>query len=315
MPADTAPTTLLSDWAPLAAGACALGESPCWHAGERRLYWVDIAGRRLLRADARGEGAEAWSLPSEPGCIAPAHGGGLVIALRSGIFRARVWGGALDSIAVLPCDPATTRANDGKCDAHGRFWVGTVYEPKDAPRAALYSIDARGSGPAAVREQVGGALTANSLAWSPDGRTLYWADTPSHAIHAWDFDAETAALSNRRLLRAFDPKPAGWQAGDPGYGGRPDGAAVDAEGHLWVAMFEGARVLRLSPDGAVAAEYPLPVRCPTMPAFGGADGRTLFVTSAAHGRSAQELAALPLSGRVLSLRVDVPGLPVNLFRG
>lgn len=313
MPAHTAPASPRPDWAPLAAPACALGESPFWHAAEQRLYWADIAGRRILRAAASSDGADVWDLPSEPGCVAPARGGGLVLALRDGVYRARQWRGALDRIAVLPYDPAATRANDGKCDALGRFWVGTIYEPKDAPRAALYSIDARGGRAPEVRQQAGGALTANSLAWSPDQRTLYWADTPSHAIHAWDHDPERNTLANRRVFHAFAPKPAGWRPGDAGYGGRPDGATVDAEGCLWVAMYEGGRLARLSPAGQEIASLPVPVRCPTMPCLGGEDGRTLFVTSAAHGRPAQELAELPLSGRVLARRVDVPGLPASAF--
>ena len=112
----------------------------------------------------------------------------------------------------------------------------------------------------------------------------------------------------------FPRKPAGWQYGQPGYGGRPDGAAVDAEGCYWVAMFEGARVLRLSPQGEILQELPLPAQCPTMPCFGGEDLKTLYVTTARHKRGAQELADYPQSGCVFSTRVSVPGLPVNFFQ-
>jgi sugar lactone lactonase YvrE len=120
-------------------------------------------------------------------------------------------------------------------------------------------------------------------------------------------------MRRHRVFHQFPAKPAGWQPGDPGYGGRPDGAAVDVEGHYWVAMFEGGRLLRLSPSGEVVAEFPLPARCPTMPCFGGPDGRTLYVTTARHGRPAAELEALPHSGCVLAARVEVPGLPANFF--
>ncbi|WP_178124233.1 SMP-30/gluconolactonase/LRE family protein, partial [Pseudomonas sp. 18058] len=134
-------------------------------------------------------------MPSEPGCIAPARtagvASGLVIALRDGIYRAREWGGTLVSVATLPYDPATQRANDGKCDALGRFWVGTLHEPPAGrprePVGSLYCIDGRGSATApVVRRMLDGVMTANGLAWSPDGRRLYWADTPDHTVSAWD---------------------------------------------------------------------------------------------------------------------------------
>jgi len=306
------------DWQALSPETFELGESPVWHPLEQTLYWVDITGRKLLRANVYMRTVEAWPMPSEPGCIAPAAGGGLVVALRHGVFRARDWGGALEPITTLPYDPATVRANDGKCDPRGRFWVGTVDETKTQCAAALFSIDARNTTSPVVQCHVGEALTGNGLAWSPDGRTAYWTDTPTHAIRAWDCDLQANALSAPRTFQTFAPKPAGWQwsaapAAAP-YGGRPDGAAVDAEGTYWVAMFEGQRLCRFAPDGRLLAEYRTPAVCPTMPCFGGEDGKTLYLTTARHRRSAQELAAFPQSGCVFSTRVEVPGLPANLYR-
>ena len=299
-------------WQPLGTDRYQLGESPFWHPLEQRLYWVDIPGKQLLRADAAAAQVEAWDMPSEPGCIAPAASGGLVIALRHGVLRARAWGGALEPVTTLPYDPATVRANDGKCDALGRFWVGTIDEPKACRAAELFSIDGR-SGAAVVQRQAGDALTANGLAWSPEGRTLYWADTPSHLLHAWDFDLEANRLSQHRIHVQFAPKPAGWSFEDRSYQGRPDGAAVDAQGNYWVSMFEGRRVCCFAPDGQLLRELETPAQCPTMPCFGGPDLQTLYLTTARHGRSAAELAQFPDSGAVFFTRVDVPGLPVNFF--
>ena len=304
-------------WQSLVPEADRLGESPFWHPQEQALYWVDIPGRQVCRARAGAERAERWSLPQEPGCIAPARSGGLVLALRDGIYRAPAWGGALVLIQPAPHDPATLRFNDGKADPLGRFWAGSIYEPKDQALAELHSYDCRpGHTPAGapqVQRQAGGATTANGLAWSPDGATLYWSDTPRHTIWAWDWDAQANRLGRQRVFAEFPRKPAGWVPGDAGYGGRPDGAAVDADGNYWCAMYEGGRVLQLSPAGQLLRELPTSMLCPTMPCFGGADLRTLYVTSASDGRPADELRARPQSGHVVSTPVDVAGLGVNFF--
>jgi sugar lactone lactonase YvrE len=303
-------------WQVAVATPDALGESPFWHPGEQRLYWVDIAGRRVRRFHPQSGALQAWDLPQEPGCMAPAASGGLVLGLRDGIYRARSWGGGLEAIARFN-HAEHSRFNDGKADPLGRFWAGTVYEPKDARKADLYALDCRPGngerGKPIVQLKAGNATTANGLAFSPARDRLYWTDTPSHAIYAWDWDPMANVLRHHRVFHQFPPKPAGWQPGDAGYGGRPDGAAVDAEGHYWCAMYEGGRVLRIAPDGGIAAELQVPVRCPTMPCFGGPDGRTLYLTSARQGRPEAELQALPHSGCVLSTRVDVPGLPTNFF--
>jgi len=299
-------------WRKLGSEHYELGESPFWHPQEQMLYWIDIPGKKLLRAEADSGKVEAWDMPSEPGCIAPATNGGLVIALRHGVFRAQEWGGALELITTLPYDQATVRANDGKCDALGRFWVGTIDEPKASRAAELFSIDCR-SGAALVQRQAGGALTANGLAWSPEGTTLYWADTPSHVVHAWNFDLIGNILSGHRVHLQFAPKPAGWTFENLAYQGRPDGAAVDVQGNYWVSLFEGRRVCCFAPDGRLLRELETPAQCPTMPCFGGEDLKTLYLTTARHGRSAAELAEFPDSGAVFFTRVDTPGLPVNFF--
>jgi sugar lactone lactonase YvrE len=308
------------NWQTVTTQPCELGESPFWHPTEQMLYWVDISGKKIQGANIDMGTIETWDLPSEPGCMAPAASGGLVIALRDGVFRAREWRGPLQRIATLDYDPAQMRANDGKCDALGRFWVGTIDETRQRRNAALFSLDGR-TDPSVVACQLNQstlpATTANGLAWSPDGRTLYWADTPSHRVYAWDFEVQSNTMTAQRTFAQFKPKPEGWQfdaaPDNGGYAGRPDGAAVDVEGNYYVAMFEGRRVCKLAPDGTLLAEFATPVQCPTMPCFGGEDLKTLFITSARHHRSAAELAAFPLSGCVFSMRVDVPGLPVNLF--
>jgi sugar lactone lactonase YvrE len=178
------------------------------------------------------------------------------------------------------------------------LWTGTVYEPRDQALATLFCIE-RGS----IRDAGKAVTVSNGVAFSRDSRTLYHADTTSHKIMAYEFDVSTGRIGAGRLFKQFSMEKA------HDYGGRPDGAAVDSENAYWCAMYEGGRLLRLSPAGDVLSEIKLPVRCPTMMAFGGADMRTLFITSARHRRSKEELQEHPLSGYVLSLQVDVPGCP------
>lgn len=277
-----------------------LGESPLWCADEQALYYVDIAAHQVLRLGVGGELAR-WQLDSEPGCIALAEGGGLLVARRDGLWHLDTTGGMQTQLSPPPFDPGKQRFNDGKPDAAGRFWIGTIDDAR-TPQAALYRwSDGR------FTTMAEGITNSNGLAWSPDQRTLYWTDTKAHEIYAFDFDPVTGSLANRRVFATFAPRVAGQPL--EAYGGRPDGATVDVEGCLWVAMYEGARLVRLSPTGKVLEELRLPVRCPTMPAFGGPALQTLYITTARDGRPDEELQREPWAGCVLQLRAPVAGLP------
>jgi sugar lactone lactonase YvrE len=285
-----------------------LGESPLWHPTEQVLYWCDIPGHALNRFDPRTGQHTHWPFDTDVACCAPLLDGGLLLALRSGLVRFDPATGEQTSLDVpLPYDPKLERFNDGKADPQGRFWVGTIYEPRDPPNAALYRY-AKGQ----LDRVADGITVSNGLAWSPDARTLYWSDTKAHTTYALDFEASDGGVSMRRVFAQFPIKQAGQDLAT--YGGRPDGAAMDSEGGYWAAMFEGARVLRFAPDGRVVQEIKLPVRCPTMPCFGGTDLKTLYITTARENRQADELAREPLAGCVLQLRVDVPGLPANVVK-
>lgn len=282
-----------------------LGESPFWHPDEQCLYHVDIPGRELRRFDPSSGRLDRWPFDDDVACCAPVMGGGVLLGRRSGFWHFEPGSGACRRIGKAPpYDPARERFNDGKADPAGRMWCGTLYEPRQPPNAALYRLRE-----GEIERVADGITVSNGLGWSPDGRTMYWSDTTSHTIFVLDFDLGPGTPSNRRVFARFATRAPG--APLDGYGGRPDGAAVDAEGGLWVAMFEGQRLLRLDPTGRIEREIALPVRCPTMPCFGGPDLRTLYVTTARHHRSEAELAAQPWAGCVLAMRVEVPGLPVN----
>lgn len=284
-----------------------LGESPLWHPREQVLYWCDIPGRTLHRYDPESQAHASWAFAHDLGCCAACDDGKLIVAQRDSLLRFDPTTGRRTVIAHAPYDTTAERFNDGKTDPRGRLWVGTIYEPRNAPLASLYRLDAPG-----LQRVVGEVTTSNGLAWSPDGRTMYWADTQAHTIATWDYDLERGEPTNRRVFARFDPPAAGRPSEH--YAGRPDGAAVDAQGCYWIAMFEGARVVRYSPQGELLRTIHLPVRCPTMPCFGGADLRTLYITTAREKRPAHELAAMPWSGCVLQLRVDVAGIPATLAK-
>ncbi len=277
-----------------------LGECPVWSVSEQVLYWIDINAPSLNRFDPATGSSRAMPMPSSIGSFGLRRDGGFVVALRDGVHLARPDGTLERRIAPAPYDPAHHRFNDGRCDPQGRFFVGSMNERRDAASAALYRVDPDGR----LTEVFGGLTISNGLAWSPDGATMYHADTTARTIRAYAFDARTGTPSSPRVLKRFD-------AG----GDHPDGGAADREGCYWTALYGGGRVVRLSPEGRVRAEIALPALCPTMCAFGGPDLATLYVTSARQKRSAEEIARLPLSGGIFALRAPVAGLPEPTFAG
>lgn len=233
-------------------------------------------------------------LAEQIGCIAPRARGGLVAALENGCALIDSWGTAPRAFgpAVLAGKPEQ-RFNDGRVDAAGRLWVGSLTSDKANPAATLYRLDPDGS----LTEIFGRLTTSNGAAFSPDGGTFYHADTPTHAIRAYDVDPVAGTLSKGRIFHQFELGK-----------GRPDGAAVDAEGCYWSALWDGWRVVRFSPAGELIQTVELPVQRPTMIAFGGPDLKTAFVTSAGKNLTDEERAKQPHAGGVFSFRVDVPGL-------
>ncbi len=279
-----------------------LGECPLWHGAEATLYWCDIPGKAVHSLTPATGKHRHWTMPNEPGCIALCEGGGLLVALRSGLAFLDTDSGQLTPFADAPYDTSKIRFNDGRCDAAGRLWVGSIFEPRDREGATLYRVT---QGTLHDFEQP--ATVSNGLAFSPDNRTLYRSDTTSHTIFKYDFDLNSGDISNRRVLHTFSQDRAN------NYGGRPDGGAVDVEGAYWCAMMEGGKLLRISPEGEILREIALPVRCPTMLAFGGPDLRTLYITTSRNGRPEAELAQYPLSGCLLTMEIDVAGLPEPLY--
>jgi len=277
-----------------------LGECPVWSVDEQALFWVDINAPSLNRFDPLTGRNTAWTMPASIGCFALRQSGGFIAALRNGFWLLDQNGKLENRICAAPYEPAHHRFNDGRADPQGRFWVGSMNEKRDASSAKLYRLDADFRLTAMVSQ----IMTSNGLAFSPDRRTMYHADTPTRTIHAWDFDAATGDIANCRIFAQFQ-----------GETDRPDGGAVDREGCYWSAFYRGGKVVRLSPRGEIVAEFAVPAMCPTMCAFGGPDLKTLFVTSARQHRDPEELERLPRSGGIFAMRVSVPGMPEPKFAG
>lgn len=277
----------------------AVGESPLWHAGEGAVYWTDIPACAVHRVDVVSGAHVRYDVDDMVGCLALADDGALVAATRRGVARLRVGG---DGAALEPIDDVVhphdgMRANDGRCDRQGRFWFGTMLMDMGAARAvgALYchTHDRGLDGPV-----VDGLVVQNGLAFSPDGRTMYLSDSHASVRRVWafDFDVDDGVLSNRRTFVDMHAHP-----------GRPDGAAVDAEGAYWICGNDGGAIHRFSPDGKLVASYALPVSKPSMASFGGAALDWLFVTSIRPPapRDADE----PLAGSLIAFRPGVTGVP------
>jgi sugar lactone lactonase YvrE len=276
-----------------------LGEGPHWDERIGELLWVDITRGRIhawsppngsVRTETLdGEVSAVIPRSDEPGHVVAA---GHRLVLRDG-SRERV-------LAAVEEDLPDNRFNDCKCDPQGRVWAGTMSKTRTHGAAALYRLT-----PGHELERVIAATTiSNGLAWSPPGDTMYFIDSTTQRIDAFDFDGATGEIANRRTLVEIDPND-----------GLPDGMTVDAEGGIWLCLFGGAAIRRYIPEGTLDAAIALPTTNPTSPVFGGPDLRTLYITTARHRLTPAQLATEPLAGAILSLDPGVKGLPGTRFPG
>lgn len=283
-------------------GHALLGEAPYWSARDQTLTWVDMLGPSLHRASIATRGAptvDTWPMTRLTSLAVPRRSGGFLLAQPSGLRLVDPERGQDEPFAHPESSRPGNRYNDGKCDARGRLWIGTLDPTGQPGRGSLLRVDPDGTH---VRVD-SGFTVANGIAFAPDGRTLYFAESAGRTLFAYDVEPRKGSVSRRR---AFVTWPEGV---------KPDGVAVDEEGGVWVAIWDGWRVERYAPDGKLARTVRLPVPRPTSLAFGGRTLETLYVTTARVRLGPEALAAAPLSGSVFEIAPGVRGMAVALFGG
>jgi len=277
-----------------------LGEGPVWDAKTETLYWVDIFSKRIHA------GSEILAdLDEFVGCIAPRKDGGLVFTQRYSFWTLDQTPGQPDSVRKslalnLEYEPRNNRFNDGKCDPRGRFLAGTMDNNEVEPTGSLYSFDGK-----TATKILGNVTVSNGMAWSPDYKTFYYIDTPTREVRAFEYDLETGAIANPRVV-IYVPEALGW----------PDGMTSDMEGNLWIAMWGGAKVTRWNPNtGELLEQIAIPAMNVSSCVFGGKSMNELYLTSARKGLDEATLQQYPLTGGVFRIETKIEGMPTFAFAG
>ena len=278
-----------------------LGESPVWSENECCLYWLDIEGRTFNRFNPITSKNIATKTQIRISALALRKEGGFIVATESGFQFYNLKENILTPIGDPEANKPNNRFNDGRCDRAGRFWACTMVEKgRQTPEAALYSID----GNLKYKKKHENIILGNGLAWSPNNKTLYFADTRHPVVWEFDFDIDSGNISNQRIFIEFS-------AND----GVPDGATVDTDGCYWLAQPRASKICRYTPEGQIDTIIDLPISKPTMCAFGGPSLNTLYITTNSLGFNKKELASQPLAGSLLGLEVKAQGLPETKFIG
>lgn len=262
------------------------GESPVWSPREAALYWVDVTAPALRRFDPASGRFDSWDMPEDVGSIGLRAAGGLVAGTRSGIYALDPQAGARRRLGGPEAMPAHHRFNDGKCDRAGRFWSGTLDDRDFSASGTLYRFGADHR----MAAMDDGFVLVNGIAWSPDDRFMYVADSRREVVYRYDFSLADGEIAGRRPFISTEE-----------VAGRVDGATVAADGTYWCAHVRGGQVAQYDPDGRLMRAIPLPVKYPLMCSFGGPDLETLFVTTSRAMVTAEEATSQPLAGALFAI--------------
>lgn len=276
-----------------------LGEGAFWNHKTRELYWVDIEGKTLHIYDPATGANRSLATPSRPGTVVPAQDGQAVIALEDGIYLIDTQTGDIRPFCPLEADMPGNRFNDGKCDPAGRLWVGSMDFATTNPTASLYRVDPGGK----ATKMLGGITISNGIAWTSDSKTMYYIDTPTRQIRAFDYDNATGNISNERVAVEV-----------PDTLGFPDGMAIDEEDMLWVGIWDGGCVARFNPQtGQLVSKIEVPAHNVTACAFGGANLDTLYITTASLDMTEEEKLRYPDAGSIFNAVPGVKGVRSPFF--
>ncbi len=273
-----------------------LGEGPLWDARSGELLWVDIMAGIVHRFDLASGVDRAFDVGQPVGAVVPRASGGYAFALRDGFAVGDA--GGVTVVAPIEADRPDVRMNDGACDSRGRFWAGTMQLEYERGAGALFRLDVTGT----AETMLTGVTISNGIAWSPDDTTMYYVDTTTRGIDAFDYDADTGTIAGRRRLATIEQSA-----------GEPDGLIVDAEGCIWVALWEGWAVRRYAPDGTLLGVVEVPAARVTKPAFGGDGLDDLYVTTASPDDGRDD--AQPHAGGIFRARLGARGLAPHAYAG
>lgn len=283
---------------PLIKTQCILGEGPLWHSMQDILYWVDIEQKIVHGFNPSTKDHRQWAVPKRVGTVVGASSGNLILGLQGEVAELDLLSGEVSTLLTLESNLPDNRCNDGKCDPEGRFWVGTMEMQTKANKGSLYCIDKA----LQVEKVLTGLTIANGMGWSPDAKFMYFIDSTDHAVRCYRFFPDRATLTEERVILRFENE-------------LPDGMCVDSEGMLWIGFWGSSRVGRYDPtNGRHLTHVKVPAPHVTSCCFGGKDLKTLYITTARAGLTADQLKEFPLSGSLFICEPDVQGLEANSFR-
>lgn len=276
-----------------------LGEGAFWNHEKEELYWVDILGKSVNIYNPSNKSNRKFPLPFRVGTVVPQTDSTAVVALDNGIYILNVLNRLLTPLSDVEADIPSNRFNDGKCDPNGNLWVGSMHLEEKEPVASLYKVAPNGT----TTKMLENITISNGIVWTKDGKTMYYIDTPTAEIRAYDFDLERSTISNERVVVEVDE--------DDGF---PDGMAIDEEDMLWVGLWNGNAVARYNPEnGKLIEKIEVPAHNVTACAFGGENLDVLYITTARVDMTEEELEQYPLAGSIFSVKPGVRGVKSSFF--
>jgi len=276
-----------------------LGEGAFWDHKNKRLYWVDIDGMKVHIYDPKTKENKSFDTPTQVGTVVPKNKAEAVIALADGVYMLNTDTGAINLLSDVESEMTYNRFNDGKCDPNGNLWIGSMHFEQSSPKANLYKVDPMGK----ATKMLDSITISNGIVWTQDKTTMYYIDTPTMHIRAFDFDPINSTISNERIAVVV-PESLGY----------PDGMAIDSEDKLWVGLWNGNSVARFDPiTGTLMSKIEVPAHNVTSCSFGGKNFETLYITTASVDMTEEEQKKYPLAGSLFEVKPGVKGVEGNFF--